>query len=42
MLTGVVLPGAVGRAVIDKTGLKGFYEIQLEWNPDHFERPTPD
>ena len=28
------LTGQVGRRVVDLTGLKGFYEVQLEWTPD--------
>ena len=28
------LPSAVGRAVIDKTGLNGMFAVTLEWNPD--------
>lgn len=42
VLAGVVLPGAVGRAVVDKTGLKGFYEIKLEWNPDPSVSRSPE
>jgi len=28
------LPSAVARAVIDKTGLNGMFELKLEWNPN--------
>ena len=30
----MVLSNAVGRPVVDKTGLKGTYDIKLEWTPD--------
>ena len=36
------LPGAVGRAVIDKTGLSGMYELTLEWNPDPAVARSPE
>jgi len=42
VLAGVVLPGAVGRAVIDKTGLKGRYDIKLEWSPDPSASRSPE
>ena len=28
------LPSAVGRTVIDKTGLQGMFEVKFEWQPD--------
>ena len=30
------LSGLLGRPVIDKTGLKGFYDMKLQWTPDAF------
>ena len=38
------LTGALGRTVIDKTGLTGTYDINLEWTPDAVPTPggTPD
>jgi uncharacterized protein (TIGR03435 family) len=36
------LPSAVGRTVIDKTGLKGFFELTLEWNPDPSVTRSPE
>ena len=34
------LPGAVARAVIDKTGLNGTFELKLEWNPNPAAAPA--
>lgn len=36
------LPSAVGRTVIDKTGLKGLFELRLEWNPDPSLTRSPE
>jgi uncharacterized protein (TIGR03435 family) len=36
------LPVATGRAVIDKTGLQGRYEVRLEWNPDPSVTRSPE
>jgi uncharacterized protein (TIGR03435 family) len=36
------LPSVAGRAVIDKTGLNGMFDVRLEWKPDpsgHAIRP---
>ena len=30
------LSALLGRSVIDKTGLKGFYDMKLQWTPDAF------
>ena len=35
------LPSAAGRAVIDKTGLNGMFDVRLEWNPDPSVARTP-
>lgn len=36
------LPSSVGRAVIDKTGLQGHFEIRLEWSPDPAVARSPE
>jgi uncharacterized protein (TIGR03435 family) len=36
------LPSAVGRDVIDKTGLQGVFELKLEWNPDPSVMKSPE
>jgi uncharacterized protein (TIGR03435 family) len=36
------LPGAVGRTVIDKTGLQGQFELRLEWIPDPSASKSPE
>jgi uncharacterized protein (TIGR03435 family) len=36
------LPSAVGRVVIDKTGLQGLFELKLEWNPDPSVMRSPE
>jgi len=36
------LPSAVGRTVIDKTGLQGLFELTLEWNPDPSVTRSPE
>lgn len=36
------LPGAVGRTVIDKTGLRGQFELRLEWSPDPSVSRSPE
>jgi uncharacterized protein (TIGR03435 family) len=36
------LPSAVGRAVIDKTGLNGMFDLRLEWNPDPAVTRSPE
>ena len=36
------LPSAVGRTVIDKTGLQGLFELTLEWNPDPSMTRSPE
>jgi uncharacterized protein (TIGR03435 family) len=41
MLTGQ-LPSAVGRTVIDKTGLQGYFDVTLEWIPDPAVVSSPD
>jgi uncharacterized protein (TIGR03435 family) len=33
---------AVGRVVIDKTGLQGLFELKLEWNPDPSVMRSPE
>lgn len=33
---------AAGRPVIDKTGLMGFYDFEIEWSPDDFAAAGPD
>jgi uncharacterized protein (TIGR03435 family) len=35
------LAGTVGRSVIDRTGLKGNYDIHLKWTPDFIRQRTP-
>jgi uncharacterized protein (TIGR03435 family) len=30
---------ALGRPVLDKTGIKGVYDFTLDWTPDGNERP---
>jgi uncharacterized protein (TIGR03435 family) len=32
----------LGSPVLDKTGLKGFYDFKLEWTPDGFRKPGTD
>jgi uncharacterized protein (TIGR03435 family) len=36
------LPSAVGRAVIDRTGLQGQFEVRLEWSPDPSVSRSPE
>ena len=36
------LPAAVGRTVIDRTGLQGRFELTLEWNPDPSVTRSPE
>jgi uncharacterized protein (TIGR03435 family) len=36
------LPSAVGRTVIDRTGLQGRYELRLEWKPDPSVTISPE
>ena len=36
------LPSATGRAVIDKTGLNGTFDVRLEWNPDPAVTKSPE
>ena len=36
------LPSAVGRTVIDKTGLQGRFEVRLEWSPDPSVSRSPE
>lgn len=36
------LPSAVGRTVIDKTGLQGQFELRLEWKPDPSVTVSPE
>jgi uncharacterized protein (TIGR03435 family) len=36
------LPVAVGRTVIDRTGLQGRFELKLEWNPDPAVTRSPE
>ena len=36
------LPGAVGRPVINRTGLQGRFELTLEWNPDPSVTRSPE
>lgn len=36
------LPSAVGRRVIDRTGLTGVYDIDLHWRPSSFEAGPPE
>jgi uncharacterized protein (TIGR03435 family) len=31
----------LGRPVIDKTGLQGFYDIKLQWTPELGQGPVP-
>jgi uncharacterized protein (TIGR03435 family) len=37
-----MLSTSVDRPVIDMTGLKGFFEIKLDWTPDDTRRPQGD
>jgi uncharacterized protein (TIGR03435 family) len=34
-----MLVNVTNRAVIDKTGLTGLYDIKLEWTPDNLQAP---
>jgi uncharacterized protein (TIGR03435 family) len=34
-----MLVNVTNRAVIDKTGLTGLYDIKLEWTPDNLHAP---
>ena len=36
------LPSATGRAVIDKTGLNGMFDVRLEWSPDPAVMRSPE
>jgi bla regulator protein blaR1 len=36
------LPSQVGRTVIDKTGLRGSFELKFEWNPDPAVMRSPE
>jgi uncharacterized protein (TIGR03435 family) len=36
------LSHSVGRPVLDKTGLRGFYDFKLNWTPDFGTPPAPD
>jgi uncharacterized protein (TIGR03435 family) len=38
----VGLSGAIGRIVIDKTGLTGWYDIDLKWTPDGSQTSDPN
>jgi uncharacterized protein (TIGR03435 family) len=35
------LSGKLGRSVVDRTGLKGFYDFLLTWTPDEAQADTP-
>jgi uncharacterized protein (TIGR03435 family) len=36
------LPSAVGRTVIDKTGLQGMFDVKFEWRPDPGVMKSPE
>jgi uncharacterized protein (TIGR03435 family) len=35
------LSGKLGRSVVDRTGLKGFYDFLITWTPDEAQADTP-
>lgn len=37
----MALSQQVGRTIIDKTGLQGFYDIKLQWTPDNMPQGGP-
>lgn len=41
-LLATILSGALGRPVIDGTGLTGAFDFQLEWTPDHTLPTNPE
>jgi bla regulator protein blaR1 len=35
-------PEMEGRVIVDETGLKGYYDFELNWTPDESHAPSPN